>query len=163
MGWTLGRYYKDLSSTTSARCWPQEHPPNPAKIRVTLAMPHPGCIDGVHSNKQLQQFRQSHWGKRGGGGEAGRQGKKKWKQINKEFWKKKKKSDYSWNSGKEKWDRPMKACLFPSEKPTAMNLGTKVSQSKVMNVLVCICAESKDHLKHQRLAEEIGKAPIHMG
>lgn len=57
----------------------------------------------------------------------------------------------------------MKAWPFPSERPTAMNLGAKVPQSKVMNLLLCVCAESKDHLKHQQLAEEIGKALIHMG
>lgn len=57
----------------------------------------------------------------------------------------------------------MMVWLLPSERPTAMNLGAKVPQSKVLNLLLCICAESKDHLKHQRLAEEIGKALIHMG
>lgn len=35
-----------------------------SKIRVTLAMPHPGYIDGVHSDKQLQPLRQSDWGKK---------------------------------------------------------------------------------------------------
>lgn len=57
----------------------------------------------------------------------------------------------------------MMVWLFPSERPTAMNLGAKVPQIKILNLLLCICAESKDHLKHQRLAEEIGKALIHMG
>lgn len=57
----------------------------------------------------------------------------------------------------------MMAWLLPSERRTAMNLGAKVPQSKVMNLLLCICAESKDRLKHQRLAEEIGEALIHMG
>lgn len=79
------------------------------------------------------------------------------------FAKEKKKSDYNWNTGKEKWGRLMMAWLLPDERPTAMNLAAKVPQSKVINLLLCICAESKDRLKHQRLAEEIGKALIHMG
>lgn len=57
----------------------------------------------------------------------------------------------------------MLAWLLPGERQIAMNLGAEVPQSKVMNLLLCICAESKDHLKHQRLAEEIGEVLMHMG
>lgn len=48
-------------------------------------MPHPGCSDGVHSDKQLQPLRQSEWGKK-----REKEKKGKLKQISKEFCKKKK-------------------------------------------------------------------------
>lgn len=60
--------------------------PKPCKMRVTLTMPHPGCSDGVHSDKQLQPLRQSEWGKK-----REKEKKGKLKQISKEFCKKKKK------------------------------------------------------------------------
>lgn len=62
-----------------------------------------------------------------------------------------------------KQGRLMLAWLLPGERQIAMNLGAKVPQSKVMNLLLCICVESKDRLKHQRLAEEIREALMHMG
>lgn len=57
----------------------------------------------------------------------------------------------------------MLAWLFPGERLIAMNFGAAVPQYRAMNLLLCICAESKDHLKHQRFAEEIGEALMHMG
>lgn len=57
----------------------------------------------------------------------------------------------------------MLAWPLPGERLIAMNLGAKVPQSKVMNLLFHICAESKDRLKHQRLAEEIGEVLMHVG
>lgn len=57
----------------------------------------------------------------------------------------------------------MLACLFPGERLIAMNLGAKVPQSKVMNFITLHLCRSKDSLKHQRFAEEIGEALMHMG
>lgn len=65
-GWALGHCYKELSSTSSVRSTPHSY-----KTTVALALPHPVCVDEVHSHKLLQKLNETVWGEKVGGGGRG--------------------------------------------------------------------------------------------